>query len=233
MEALTDTSLQPDAPERVPSGLPVVEVTTRESPPPALIAARRPIRAGPGQARKSGCAPGASERVRVIETHEVIGRASPAGRREAAEGSVPGATFHVRPGQSIQRAVDRAHPGDRIEIAPGVYEEAVIVEIENLTLAGGRGTPGRCWTGAGGCGAGITVRRRAQAGGPRVSGLSGGGADHRRTRKCLISKTCTSNRWKRSGAKPGGSSATRAETGPLKETTNRIRGGRETAQMPV
>ena len=36
---------------------------------------------------------------------------------------VAAATHVVRPGQSIQAAVDRAHPGDRIEVRPGVYRE--------------------------------------------------------------------------------------------------------------
>jgi parallel beta-helix repeat protein len=32
--------------------------------------------------------------------------------------------IHVLPGQSIQAAVDRAHPGDRVVVFPGVYHEA-------------------------------------------------------------------------------------------------------------
>jgi cytochrome c peroxidase len=160
MEALTDTSLRPDAPERVPSGLPVVEVTTRESPPQELIVARHADSRGAGASPEIRLRPGASERVKVIETHEVSAARLRRAEGKRAEGSVPGATFHVRPGQSIQRAVDRAHPGDRIEIAPGVYEEAVIVEIENLTLAGiATGNARPMLDGRGRLGAGITVRR--------------------------------------------------------------------------
>ncbi|MES1227164.1 MAG: cytochrome-c peroxidase, partial [Armatimonadota bacterium] len=34
-------------------------------------------------------------------------------------------TFQVGPGQSIQAAVDRARPGDRIQVLPGTYSESV------------------------------------------------------------------------------------------------------------
>src|SRR5690606_6127550 len=37
---------------------------------------------------------------------------------------------------TIQAAVDAAEPGDLILIEPGVYEEAVDVETENLTIRG-------------------------------------------------------------------------------------------------
>ncbi|MFI9584666.1 nitrous oxide reductase family maturation protein NosD [Streptomyces sp. NPDC052236] len=42
----------------------------------------------------------------------------------------------VRPGQSIQRAVNAAKPGDTITIAPGVYRESVLVTKPGLTLRG-------------------------------------------------------------------------------------------------
>jgi parallel beta-helix repeat protein len=57
--------------------------------------------------------------------------------------------LNVHAGQSIQRAVDRAHPGDRIYIRPGVYHEqgspcpaepghecAVVVEEDEISLIG-------------------------------------------------------------------------------------------------
>jgi parallel beta-helix repeat protein len=58
-------------------------------------------------------------------------------------------TLNVHVGQSIQRAVDRAHPGDRIFIGPGVYHEqgrscpsrpghecAVGIEDDSISLIG-------------------------------------------------------------------------------------------------
>jgi len=46
------------------------------------------------------------------------------------------ATFRVRPGQSIQAAVDRAEPGDRIEVEPGLYNQTVMVDKAGITLTG-------------------------------------------------------------------------------------------------
>jgi nitrous oxidase accessory protein NosD len=45
-------------------------------------------------------------------------------------------TRHVHPGQSIQRAIDRAHPGDTIAVAPGVYRENLTITTDRLTLKG-------------------------------------------------------------------------------------------------
>lgn len=51
-------------------------------------------------------------------------------------GSAPSATFTVSPGQSIQAAVDRAAPGDRIQVLPGVYNEAVTIDFDDIELVG-------------------------------------------------------------------------------------------------
>ncbi|GAA2774875.1 right-handed parallel beta-helix repeat-containing protein [Streptomyces showdoensis] len=46
-------------------------------------------------------------------------------------------TVHrVKPGQSIQRAVDAARPGDTILLAPGTYRESVRITTSGLTLRG-------------------------------------------------------------------------------------------------
>lgn len=42
----------------------------------------------------------------------------------------------VQPGQSIQAAVDRAQPGDTVEIEYGVYNERVVIDISDFTLQG-------------------------------------------------------------------------------------------------
>jgi len=46
----------------------------------------------------------------------------------------------VRPGESIQAAIDAARPGDTILVKPGTYAEAPAVTTDNLTLKGSRGT---------------------------------------------------------------------------------------------
>jgi parallel beta-helix repeat protein len=58
----------------------------------------------------------------------------------AAAGVVTGRSsqgvLHVRPGESIQAAIDRAQPGDTIVIAAGVYRENLTVTTDGLTLRG-------------------------------------------------------------------------------------------------
>jgi nitrous oxidase accessory protein NosD len=54
----------------------------------------------------------------------------------AAAPSAGPATHMVHPGESIQRAVDTAEPGDTIVIAPGTYRESVLVTKADLTLRG-------------------------------------------------------------------------------------------------
>jgi Right handed beta helix region len=45
-------------------------------------------------------------------------------------------TIVVRPGQSIQAAVDRASPGDTVLIRPGVYHQSVQIRTNGITLRG-------------------------------------------------------------------------------------------------
>src|SRR6266851_5465513 len=47
-----------------------------------------------------------------------------------------GKTLVVNPGQSIQAAVDKAAPGDIVQVMPGTYHEAVLVQTPSLTLQG-------------------------------------------------------------------------------------------------
>lgn len=53
-----------------------------------------------------------------------------------SESSGISATFRVNPGQSIQAAVDRSEPGDRIEVRPGIYNETVMIDRPGITLVG-------------------------------------------------------------------------------------------------
>lgn len=48
----------------------------------------------------------------------------------------PAQTLAVKAGESIQAAVNRARPGDVIEVMPGVYKEEVKIDLDNITLRG-------------------------------------------------------------------------------------------------
>lgn len=54
----------------------------------------------------------------------------------SASADAPTATFTVSPGQSVQAAIDRAAPGDRIQLMPGVYHESVMIDFDDITLIG-------------------------------------------------------------------------------------------------
>jgi hypothetical protein len=45
-------------------------------------------------------------------------------------------TINVHPGESIQKAVNHAHPGDVVKVHPGVYRESVQIRKNDLTLDG-------------------------------------------------------------------------------------------------
>lgn len=62
--------------------------------------------------------------------------AYPTRNANRAASDVPAATFTVMPGQSIQDAVDRAQPGDRIQLMPGVYHESVTIDFDDISLVG-------------------------------------------------------------------------------------------------
>src|SRR3954462_15671588 len=42
----------------------------------------------------------------------------------------------VHPGESIQKAVDAAKPGDTVLLSPGLYHESVTIKTSDLTLRG-------------------------------------------------------------------------------------------------
>jgi Amino acid permease len=59
----------------------------------------------------------------------------------APRGSSPGTVIVVPPGQSIQAAVNRAHPGTIIQLKRGVYHQAVQIRTDGITLRGVGNSP--------------------------------------------------------------------------------------------
>jgi nitrous oxidase accessory protein NosD len=64
-----------------------------------------------------------------------LGIALSVGAATAASASVP-RTIVVWPGQSIQAAVNKAHPGDTVLIKPGTYHQTVQIRTDGITLRG-------------------------------------------------------------------------------------------------
>ncbi|WP_105975311.1 right-handed parallel beta-helix repeat-containing protein [Streptomyces geranii] len=62
-----------------------------------------------------------------------LGAAAPADSRTAPKAL---RIHRVQPGESIQKAVDAARPGDTVVLSPGTYRESVRITVSNLTLRG-------------------------------------------------------------------------------------------------
>ena len=54
----------------------------------------------------------------------------------AAPARSPGTVIFAPPGQSIQAAVNRAHPGTTIQLGRGVYHQTVQIRTDGITLRG-------------------------------------------------------------------------------------------------
>lgn len=65
----------------------------------------------------------------IAAAHNVGGEGQPIENR-------PPQTIRVQAGERIQTAVDRAQPGDTVEIPYGIYHERVVVDISDFTLRG-------------------------------------------------------------------------------------------------
>jgi parallel beta-helix repeat protein len=53
-------------------------------------------------------------------------------------------TLIVKEGESIQKAIDCAIPGDTITVEPGVYHERIVIDQSNITLRGSTEEPSAC-----------------------------------------------------------------------------------------
>lgn len=134
LKALTDTSLQPDPPAEVPSGFPVVTVSTKamDPIPPVQLAS-----AGTADDARLTRTPNVSENA-LPSTNQFADLFAASATTQAADAphAASGVTFTIEPGQSIQAAIDRAQPGDRVEVMPGVYHEELIVDKHGISLVG-------------------------------------------------------------------------------------------------
>src|SRR3954454_12401829 len=60
----------------------------------------------------------------------------------ALAASASAAVIHVGSGESLQAAIDTAHPGDTVVAAPGVFRENLTITTSRLTLRGAGATAG-------------------------------------------------------------------------------------------
>lgn len=74
----------------------------------------------------------------VVLTSMSMAAASAASSAPAATA----ATIVIGPGQSIQRAVNHARPGDTILLKPGVYHQSVLIRTNGITLRGSGASSG-------------------------------------------------------------------------------------------
>jgi parallel beta-helix repeat protein len=140
--ALTDESALPEIPKRVPSGLPVVRPQVPRLPTRLNIDSPelRRIRQLQRRAEDSSSATrtGVSPLAPTLSPLAKGGtRAGVGGSRGNQVGSAsPARIVEVRPGESIQEAVDKAGRNGIVRIYPGTYHENVLVIHHGVTIEG-------------------------------------------------------------------------------------------------
>jgi Cytochrome c peroxidase len=140
--ALTDESALPEIPKRVPSGLPVVRPQVPRLPTRLNIDSPelRRIRQLQRRAEDSSSATrtGESPLTPTLSPLAKGGtRAGVGGFRGNQVGSAsPARIVEVRPGESIQEAVDKAGRNGIVRIYPGTYHENVLVIHHGVTIEG-------------------------------------------------------------------------------------------------
>jgi len=140
--ALTDESALPEIPKRVPSGLPVVKPQVPRLPTRLNIDSPelRRIRQLQRRAENSSSAMRTSESP-LTPTLSPLSKggegAGVGGFRGNRGGSAsPARIVEVRPGESIQEAVDKAGRNGIVRIYPGTYHENVLVIHHGVTIEG-------------------------------------------------------------------------------------------------
>ncbi len=146
--ALTDESAKPPIPERVPSGLPVVprmapHLPTRLNlPSPELRRIRAMQKEQRSDARRTADASATPRRTRLSMA---FSQPSPESRTFSRPSTTRAQTapqptrariVEVRPGDSIQEAVDKAGRNGIVRIYPGTYHENVLVIHHGITIEG-------------------------------------------------------------------------------------------------
>ncbi|MFN4034191.1 MAG: parallel beta-helix domain-containing protein [Fimbriimonadales bacterium] len=113
---LTDESALPEIPKRVPSGLPVVKPQAPHLPTRLNLN---------------------SPELRRIRSIGILARATgEQGRTDRSVRATERRIVEVRPGESIQEAVDEAGRNGIVRIYPGVYHENVLVIHHSVTIEG-------------------------------------------------------------------------------------------------
>jgi cytochrome c peroxidase len=140
--ALTDESALPEIPKRVPSGLPVVRPQVPRLPTRLNIDSPELRRIRQLQRRtedsSSATRTGESPLTPTLSPLAKGGtRAGVGGFRGNQVGSAsPARIVEVRPGESIQEAVDKAGRNGIVRIYPGTYHENVLVIHHGVTIEG-------------------------------------------------------------------------------------------------
>lgn len=143
--ALTDESARPEIPARVPSGLPVVQPQVPRLPTRLNLNSPelRRIRQMQRQADRSGSPAPASTsptRLALQAGGATTARARPAQRaatQQTRNNPAPAArVVEVRPGESIQEAIDKTGRNGVVRIHPGTYHENVLVIHHGVTIEG-------------------------------------------------------------------------------------------------
>jgi cytochrome c peroxidase len=140
--ALTDESALPEIPKRVPSGLPVVQPQVPRLPTRLNLNSPelRRIRQLQRRAENTLSATRTSESPLTPTLSPLAKggtRAGVGGFRGNRVGSAsPARVVEVRPGESIQEAVDKAGRNGVVRIYPGTYHENVLVIHHGVTIEG-------------------------------------------------------------------------------------------------
>lgn len=149
--ALTDESALPEIPKRVPSGLPVVNPQTPHLPTKLSLdspelrrlkqmqrRANRVDGTAQAQPRRSGIR--AQAPLRGVDNPMHTQKQAHTGRVVRAIGDktvhAKGRVVGVRPGESIQEAVDKAGRNGVVRVYPGTYHENVLVIHHGVTIEG-------------------------------------------------------------------------------------------------
>jgi len=140
--ALTDESALPEIPKRVPSGLPVVRPQVPRLPTRLNIDSPelRRIRQLQRRAEDSSSATRTGESSLTPTLSPLAKGGTRAGvgvfRGNQVGSASPARIVEVRPGESIQEAVDKAGRNGIVRIYPGTYHENVLVIHHGVTIEG-------------------------------------------------------------------------------------------------